>query len=796
MNKPICSLLFLTFVAFNTLWSQVQLKTNNLQLTVNGKGYLTSFRDLIQNREYVFPGNGSRMNPLLVLYSDQESFYPVAMVFNKDPGLMTLIYEPAAIRATIQVTSHPTHISFELISFTGISPVAIQWGPYAVTITEVVGETIGVVRNKDYAIGIQALNMHTMGGLMSEYYPDHNTNPENGQFREPEENRTATLLDGYSELRAYTREKEGGVMNSKIAFFGCPEPRVIDLIGNIELAENQPHPMYDGTWGKISPVMKENWMVTNISEENIDEILEFARKANLTCIHTMSPFETWGHFQLNKKNFPNGLDGLKACVEKAAKYNIVVGIHCLSNFITTNDPYVTPVPDIRLAYDIKTGLDQDLGPTSTTFMIKDTVNFGDYVKVNEPWSGVRTNNLRTVRIDNELIQYGSVAPDQFFRLVDCKRGAFGTVPAFHEAGAEVAKLWDHGYRVFFPSFEMQEEMAHRLAEIINYAGIREISFDGLEGCFFSGLGMYAAVQFVKECLEHVDHVMFCDASITSHNLWHYFSRMTWGDENYQNATRVGTLKFKNQAFYKRNYIPPMMGAGLKLTTLTWNRLASTVDDAEWQLSKNAGYDAGYGIDASINTIRNLGNIDEIIRISNIWEEARSLNAFSPDQKKRLADPAGEWHLEKTGEGQWLLSPMKYHEFDCDSLSSKPALFSLTNDFDKQDFQFILHVSGRSIADQTTIENPSFRINGQTLVFPLELHQNEYMVYKGGSTGWIYDSNWHQIKEFKAIYKKLPFILNGKQEIRFAVRKDKNARVSIRVRLTGKQEPVTVSAGKS
>jgi hypothetical protein len=41
----------------------------------------------------------------------------------------------------------------------------VLWGPYPTTIGEIVGETVGVVRNREFALGIQALNAKTLGGF-------------------------------------------------------------------------------------------------------------------------------------------------------------------------------------------------------------------------------------------------------------------------------------------------------------------------------------------------------------------------------------------------------------------------------------------------------------------------------------------------------------------------------------------------------------------------------------------------------------------------------------------------------
>ena len=44
----------------------------------------------------------------------------------------------------------------------------ILWGPFKTSIKETVGETVGVVRDTTFAIGIQTLNPRTLGG-----YPDN-----------------------------------------------------------------------------------------------------------------------------------------------------------------------------------------------------------------------------------------------------------------------------------------------------------------------------------------------------------------------------------------------------------------------------------------------------------------------------------------------------------------------------------------------------------------------------------------------------------------------------------------------
>ena len=73
------------------------------------------------------------------------------------------------------------------------------------------------------------------------------------------------------------------------------------------------------------------------------------KKSGLHYLYHGHPFTDWGHFNLIPEQFPNGWAGMKKCVQQAEKAGIYTGTHVLSNFITTNDAYVTPVPDKRLA---------------------------------------------------------------------------------------------------------------------------------------------------------------------------------------------------------------------------------------------------------------------------------------------------------------------------------------------------------------------------------------------------------------------------------------------------------------
>src|SRR6185437_13740292 len=111
---------------------------------------------------------------------------------------------------------------------------------------------------------------------------------------------------------------DGGVIGSKICLFGCPAAKALENIGAIELAEGLPHPIIDGIWGKISPGATASYLIVDFSESNVDRAIEMTKRAGLKYLYHSSPFQTWGHFKLKPKLFPNGWDGLRTCVEKGS----------------------------------------------------------------------------------------------------------------------------------------------------------------------------------------------------------------------------------------------------------------------------------------------------------------------------------------------------------------------------------------------------------------------------------------------------------------------------------------------
>lgn len=141
----------------------------------------------------------------------------------------------------------------------------------------------------------------------------------------------------------------------------------------------------------------------------MDMVLDKAEIAGFKYIYHSGPFSDWGHFNWNSSFTRNGDEGVKCMVDKAKAKGINMGVHTLSNFITTNDSYVTPVPSRHLQKQGVLTLTDDITESQTDIRIQKN----DLFEI--PLS------LNTLQIDDELIIYNKVEKEtDFFLLKDCK----------------------------------------------------------------------------------------------------------------------------------------------------------------------------------------------------------------------------------------------------------------------------------------------------------------------------------------------------------------------------------------
>ncbi len=713
---------------------------------------------------------------LLQIVVKGQSLLPVKAGFSRENIILSY---PGGLTAQIRVQQDPSYIVLTLADVSkGVE--AVKWGPFNTTIADTIGNTVGVVRSASFAIGLQCLNKKTAGGVLE--------NEEGAVFGG---GTTATKKPFGSSLQAFTVNRShdrmikvwgrwpdvpvkaipgGELQGSSVALFGCDPGQVLSVIKTITIQENLPYAKWKGEWIKSSSESGRPYMITTFSENNIDTFLNLAKRMGMAGVYHEDPFETWGHFVLKKALFPHGRKGFKACVDKAHAIGLRLGFHTLTTFITTNDSFVTPKPDHRLAQAGSGALSSDISPDTTEI----AVSADSYFRLK--------SDLNSVRIGDEIVRYMEVTAQPPYRLTGCVRGAFGTKKAAHKTDDPVVRLIDHPYKVFFPDWELQKEIAANIARFINETGADQMDFDGHEGTYACGMGDLSFDTFAEEVFSGADHPVVYGSSRDNHYFWHINNYLNWGEPWYGGFRESQSdVRMANQPFYENNYLPNMLGWFL-ITVQT------SPEDIDWMLTRAAGFNAGYALVLRQEALGNPG-MDEIISRINTWTSAQRSHLFNAAQLQWLRNPNNDARLLQQGDKLYLQQFKKY-DFSYEARVLQPGQpGSQRWDFESVREKQIPRVVIYATGDDGRVVNPVIEIDNFFHVeIPVTLAAGQTLMMGEEKDASLYDRKGKLIRKI-AVNNGLPQLDAGKHSLSFDGTADVNSplRLKIEIKLLNNEE---------
>ncbi|HLO79954.1 MAG TPA: hypothetical protein VK166_03295 [Chitinophagaceae bacterium] len=757
MKKIILTSASILFACF--LNAQFLFNAGELNMSLDKRGYFTEISNKLTGKNYLYTDT---LAPLMTLVSGDKKYQPNSLTYDKAKKKISLNYGEAGVAIDILVTVKATHLVLEVIKAVPANKIdAVIWGPIPTTINKIIGEIIGVVRDQDVALGIQVLNIKTLGG---DYPNREGSTWSRGIAAVPA--KWGSLLQAYAINRDRDRYVDGWggqqmnmpvkamkgetVVGTRIAIFTCNEPGTLDRLERIEIDEKLPHPTIKGVWFKKSGIYGKSYLISSFGESDIEEMIGYVKKAGLISLYHEGPSQSWGHYILDPKQFPNGRNGLKNCADKAHAAGLYLGMHTLTNFINTNDPYVTPVPDKRLSI------------TGFSALVKNIDSVQNEIEVASPeyFNNEKANSLHTVKIGSELIRYRSVSAKPPYVLLDCQRGAFGSSKAPHRSGELVGKLFDHPYNVFFPDLDMQREIAKNIANLMNETGVDHLDLDGHEGALASGQGDYAIELFAKDVYENVKHDLIMGTSLSKTFYWHTGSYYNWGEPWYGGFKEsMQQYRIDNQGLFDRNFMPHMLG---------WYLLSenTSLPEMEWMLARAAGYSAGFAMVARPEALRKNPITNSLLDAIREWETAKHGNAFSAAQKEALKNPKNEFHLEKIADGKWTLntyaiSPVFVREkFERQPGEPTHTEWKFSQKWNEQVLQFRMNIIGT----EGSVTNIKMQLdNYRELLLPLTLKAGESLVCDGTETIRLYDKNGKPKGTFK-LQSAPPMVSAGEHNI--------------------------------
>ncbi|NEB77236.1 hypothetical protein G3I40_18720 [Streptomyces sp. SID14478] len=643
------------------------LTAGYLAVRLDPCGTVVSLVDTRTGRDHASAG---RTAPLVSLVVDGEQVRPTRVSVVGGGRLLRFTNRDAGTTVDVRPVAEDGYTSLEAVRVSGPADGDVQtllWGPLATDVTRTVGESVGVVRDEDFAIGLRPLTDRTEGAWPQEYQDygwesEVADNPSRLQVAPHEEWSAAGRTPWGSVLRAftydYTKERQrattsgyripvgplpggqGRVTGSRIALFGAAPDLAPTVLSDIASREGLPYPTQNGQWQKTAQAGSRSFLVLHdLSTGTIPAAARFTKAAGLDYMYALpnavGPWRTTGHYAFDDSL--GGSDaGAAAAVSLAEDNGVHLGVHTISDFVSPDDAYVTAPADRRLALGGRARLTRPLSATDTTLRLDDDALLGD------------GPHGRLLRIGDEFLTYTSATKsDDGWELTGVERGRWGSTAAAHDEGAGAARVLLNSYDGAIGGKGIVDEIADRLATAWNATGMRANSYDGVESASESGWGSYGLARLINGAYEKNDRKdgFITETSRMSSNTWDALTRASWGEVGVTSWDQV----FLNNAFYRDNFLPGMLG---------WISLKSSegVVSIEDKLARAAGLNAGVGFQGSVADLASGGDASlRVLDAIKQWETARNVGAFTTRQRARLRDRTTNWHLDVVTPGkEWSL----------------------------------------------------------------------------------------------------------------------------------------------
>ncbi len=431
-----------------------------------------------------------------------------------------------------------------------------------------------------------------------------------------------------------------GIQPAGVGLIACPRAEFERTIERFERAAGLPCPQPDATWGKRSPRVRRPYLLAlYLTENDVDEVIRFAQRGRFDTILIFQTVNTWcttGHYTIDTKAWPRGLDSLREACDKIHRAGIHVGFHYLGAGIYPPDAYIAPKPDPRLMRDAFGELAGELDDKATFIPLAAPPKDFPAKDVDYLGSGA------VVQLGDELIHYTTTSLEPPYGLKGCTRAYHGTAAAAHGKGARVAHMMrSYGYYLYDMDTSILDEIADHVTRVLNACQADMVYWDGSEQ--LQGDHWYYNAKLhhaFYSRLKNKDTV--CQGSSMSHYSWHIHSRLASADGH---GDLKGYLDERRPAFkwYRDNLIPVDIG---------WYSIldnSHSLDEFEYILNKAVGYDASVSIGISPDMLRRHAFLGVLADRVAAYERARSAGPAPLKTQAVLQEP-GRREYRLVGEG--------------------------------------------------------------------------------------------------------------------------------------------------
>lgn len=622
----------------------VTLQTEFFSYSIGADGRNLRFVEKQSGRDYAAPGDHRCAS-----VRRGASWYSATSVAERG-GRLEIAFGNSGVKAVLQASSHPRHVVLEVLS--------------------VEGEPVDELVFLDVPLSLQGAPDEPFAACA---------------LARNDRTNVAGLPRPAARLRA-SAVPPIGLVGASVAICAAPPAALRPCLQEaVSAAPELPHSPLGGPWALDAPINRGSYLFNfdGITEKNVDEWIDLARSLGMNQIdfHGGHSFR-FGDCEPNPALYPQGKESLKRVIDRLHAAGISAGLHTYAFFLAKNCPWVSPIPDPRLASQAVFTLAEELPPGS------------DAVAVAEPTDKVSTitgffvRNSVTLRIDQELITFTGVTRQPPYRFTGCRRGQYGTKPAAHAKGAKVYHLKEcFGLFVPDPHTTLFTEVAARTAEIINHCGFDMMYLDALDGEDILGGAQYAwhyGSRFVYEIWRRLRRPVLTEMSTFRHHLWVVRSRCCAWDHPNRSHKKFIDIHCQANEDSRRMFLPGELGWWALKNWSGAQGERTFPDDIEYLMAKCLGTDTGFalmGIDPkSAKSAPALPRLAAIIRR---YEELRHSGQVPEHVKARLRQPGEEYTLEGDLQSGWRFRPVCYDRHKVESAEPWSSHWRVRNRFGPQ-----------------------------------------------------------------------------------------------------------------
>ena len=312
----------------------IVLENDHVRYVVGANGRNLSFLDKHTGTEYC----AQKGNRALVTLKKGTAWYePTACIYAD--GRLSFQFHPPGITAVLKAACRKHYFVFEVESISDPDVDELLLPNLAVTSSQYVSGMSGVASDDDFAACLRALNLQTL-----------------------------LQVGGNPPVFSSRCYRKYAVAGAKLALVGCPKAEIRAVLKEVVREEGSPYSPLGGPYALDAEETRGSYVFAGVSQQNVDQWIALAKKAGIVQIHFIGWEHSLGHYQPRKDLFPGGLAGLKAAVEKIHAAGLKAGMHTLTGCISPHDPWVTPVPEKRLAADATFTLAAPLDEKQTTVL--------------------------------------------------------------------------------------------------------------------------------------------------------------------------------------------------------------------------------------------------------------------------------------------------------------------------------------------------------------------------------------------------------------------------------------------